>query len=82
MTCNNSIIYSIDFINSNAYIKFGEIISIGSQDIEWKWKYDGLTEWRTTKIQYSPLFQSRAILRCIFGVVFSFMLKEWWRDKI
>ena len=27
----------------NAYIKFGEILSICSQDIEWKQNYDGRT---------------------------------------
>ena len=31
--CDNS---NIDLVNMNAYIKFGEILSINSQDIEWK----------------------------------------------
>ena len=33
MTCNNP---KLDLINMNAYIKFGEILPIGSQDIERK----------------------------------------------
>ena len=33
MMCNNA---KIDLANMNAYIKFGEILSIGSQDIEGK----------------------------------------------
>ena len=32
MMCNNP---NIDHVNMNAYIKFGEILSICSQDIEW-----------------------------------------------
>ena len=31
MTCNNP---RLDLVNMNAYIKFGKILSIGSQDIE------------------------------------------------
>ena len=31
----------------NPYIKFGEILSICSQDIEWKWNYDWLNGRRT-----------------------------------
>ena len=27
---------NIDLVNINAYIQFGEILSTGSQDIEWK----------------------------------------------
>ena len=37
MTCNNP---KLDHVNMNAYIKFGEILSIGSQDIEWKQNLD------------------------------------------
>ena len=37
--CNNP---NIDLVNMNAYVKFGEILSICSQDIEWKQNYD---EW-------------------------------------
>ena len=37
MTCNNP---KLDLVNLNAYIKFGEILSIGSQDIEWKRNLD------------------------------------------
>ena len=33
MMCNNP---NVDVVNMNAYIKFGEILSICSQDIEWK----------------------------------------------
>ena len=33
MTCNN---LKLDLVNMNAYIKFGEILFIGSQDIERK----------------------------------------------
>ena len=33
MMCNN---HKLDLAHINAYIKFGEIISIGSQDIERK----------------------------------------------
>ena len=55
--CNNP---KPDHVNMNAYIKFGEILSICSQDIEWKRIYDrrndGWTEWQTTQTQYSPHF--------------------------
>ena len=33
MTCNDP---KLDLVNLNAYIKFGEILSIGVQGIEWK----------------------------------------------
>ena len=33
MTCNNP---KLDLVNMNAYIKFGENLSICSQNIEWK----------------------------------------------
>ena len=33
MLCNNP---KLDLVNMNAYIKFGEILPIGSRDIEWK----------------------------------------------
>ena len=33
MTGNNP---NVDLVNMNAYTKFGEILSIYSQDIEWK----------------------------------------------
>ena len=36
--CNNP---NLDLININAYTKFGEILSICSQDIECKINYDG-----------------------------------------
>ena len=32
MMCNNP---NVDLVNINAYIKFGEILSICSQDFEW-----------------------------------------------
>ena len=38
MTCNNP---KLDLVNMNAYIKFGENLSICSQDIEPKQNYDG-----------------------------------------
>ena len=47
--CNNP---NVDLFNINAYIKFGEILSICSQDIERKQQ----TEWGTNQIQYSPHF--------------------------
>ena len=31
--CNNP---NVDLVNMNAYINFGEILSIRSQDIKWK----------------------------------------------
>ena len=34
--CNNP---NVDLVNMNTYIKFGEILSICSQDIEWKQKF-------------------------------------------
>ena len=37
MTCNNP---KLDLANMNAYIKFGEILLIGSQDIERKQTFD------------------------------------------
>ena len=33
MTAND---HNLDLVNINAYIKFGEILSICSQDIKWK----------------------------------------------
>ena len=36
MLCNNT---NVDLLNLNAYIKFGEILSICSQDIERKQNY-------------------------------------------
>ena len=41
MMCN---ITNLDLVNMNAYIKFGEILSICSQDIERKQNYDGMME--------------------------------------
>ena len=43
--CNNP---KLDLVNMNAYIKFGEILSICSKDIERKQNYDG----RTPNIEY------------------------------
>ena len=52
----------VDLVSNNAYTKFDEILSIASQDIECKRNYDGMTELRTTQIQYSPhFFKSGAI---------------------
>ena len=44
MTCNDS---KLDLVNINAYIKFGEILSICSQDIERRQNYDGRMNRRT-----------------------------------
>ena len=33
--CNNP---NVDLVNMNAYIKFGELMSISYQDMEWKQK--------------------------------------------
>ena len=48
MTCTNP---KLDIVNINAYIKFGEILSICPQDIEKKRNYDrqneGMTDLRT-----------------------------------
>ena len=53
--CNNP---NVDLVNMNAYIKFGDILSNFSQDIERKQNYDGMT----IQIKYSPPpFQSGAI---------------------
>ena len=41
--CNNP---KLDLVNMNAYIKFGENLSICSQNIEGKRNYDGGTEGR------------------------------------
>ena len=42
---------NLDVFNIIVYTKFGKILSIYSQDIEWKPNYDGVndrtTEWRT-----------------------------------
>ena len=35
---------NVDLVNMNAYIKFDEILSICSQDIERKRNYDGMTD--------------------------------------
>ena len=52
----------------NAYIKFGEILTICSQDIERKWNYDGRNDgikdgqrhgMADNPIQYSPTFSKR-----------------------
>ena len=37
MSCNNA---KLDIVNMNAYIKFDEILSVGSQDIERKQNSD------------------------------------------
>ena len=41
MMCNNP---NLDLVSINAYTIFGEILSIGSQDIELKRDYDGRIE--------------------------------------
>ena len=52
MMCNNP---NLDFIIINAYTKFGENLSICSQDSERKRNYDRQME-RRIQIQYSPPF--------------------------
>ena len=48
MTRNNP---KLDLVNMNAYIKFGEILPIGSQDIvRIRKNYDGRTNGRTPNI--------------------------------
>ena len=53
MMCNNP---NLDLINIdakfNAYTKFNDLLSIYSQDIEWKRNFDIHTEPGTTQIQY------------------------------
>ena len=48
MTCNNS---KQDLDNINAYIKFGEILSICSQDIERKQNYGKIKSRAITLVQ-------------------------------
>ena len=57
MTCNNP---KLDLVNINAYIYFGEILSICSQDIERKRNYDGQNDGQP-KSNITPFFQSEAI---------------------
>ena len=47
MTCNSP---KLDFVNINAYIKFGENISVSSQDIEQKQNFD-ITQGAITLVQ-------------------------------
>ena len=35
---------NLDLVNIYAYIEFGQILSICSQDIKWKRNYDGRTD--------------------------------------
>ena len=58
MMCNSS---KLDLVNINAYTKFGNILSICSQDIESKLKYDGQNDGQP-KSSVAPLFQSGAII--------------------
>ena len=65
MTCNNP---NVDLVNMNAYIQFCEILSICSQDIEGKQKYDRRNDGQP-KSSIAPLFQSGAITIClVFGL--------------
>ena len=43
MTGNDT---KLDLVNDDVYTKFGQILSIGSQDIEWKPTIHGITERR------------------------------------
>ena len=49
--CNNPI---LDLVNINTYIKFGENLSILSQDIERKRNVDGLTDNLTDGMTDNP----------------------------
>ena len=62
--CNNP---NLDLVNMNAYIKFGEILSFCSQDIEKKQKYDGMMDRMTD----NPNFQSGAKTRFVRGSDYS-----------
>ena len=53
---------NIDLININAYTKFSEILSICSQDIEWKLNYDERND-KQPKTSIAPLLQSGAIIK-------------------
>ena len=56
---------NLDLVNINAYTKFGEILSVYSEDIERKRNYDGRTDERTDGMTdhvnpaYSPPFSKR-----------------------
>ena len=52
MTGNNP---KLDHVNMNAYIKFGEILSICSQDIERKRNYDGQNDGMTDGLAENPI---------------------------
>ena len=59
MRCNNP---KLDLININTYTKFGEILSICSEDIEQKRKPDGQNDGQP-KSSIAPLIQSGATIR-------------------
>ena len=46
MMCNNP---NVDLVNMNAYIKFGEILSVCSQNIEWKQNF-GVNQWEMVQM--------------------------------
>ena len=59
MTGNNP---KLDHDNVDVHTKFGQILSIYSQDIEWKQNVHGMTEPRNDgESSIAPLFQSGAI---------------------
>ena len=58
MMCNNP---NLDLVSINAYAKFGQILSICSQDIDQKQNYDGWIDGQHKPIK-ALLFQSRAII--------------------
>ena len=63
LTGNN---LNLDLVSINAYTKFGEILSFGSQDIEQKQNYEGSNDGRNNgqpKSNIALLFQSRAIMK-------------------
>ena len=51
MTCNNP---KVGLVNMNGYIKFEEILSICSQDIERKWNNEGQNYGRTDRVTDNP----------------------------
>ena len=54
MTCNIPNPY---LVSINAYTKFGKILSIGSQDIEWKQNYE-VDGWNVPNPVLHHIFQS------------------------
>ena len=64
MMCNNP---NVDLVNMNAYIKFGEILSICSQDIERK---------RNFYVDQGPKLWYRCAKQCLF-VLLLYVMAGW-----